>query len=750
MALQAGDTFGRYELVSWLGRGGMAETWRAQLVGDAGVTKPVLIKKVLPEYANDEAFISMFISEARISATLSHGNVAQVFDFGRVDGEYFLAMEFVDGQPLHRILKRAMREGMPALPFPVAVFIAMEMCRGLHYAHTRTDGSGTPLGIVHRDISPDNVLVSYEGQVKIVDFGIAKAQLLRGFKTAPGVVKGKYLFFSPEQARGEDVDARTDVWATGVVLYELLCGRLPVEGPPHVVMTRVAHGEVPPPGELRPDLPAALNAIVLKALHPERSQRFESSHAFGEALAEFLYAHHPRFSSLSLAHLLRVMFRDDLTQQGRDLSIPNAFLDEMRSWREPGAALARKPTPSHVRGNTRRSPRAEPGPEADPPDALAPPGSRKLAVGLSTALLTVGAGCFWLLTSTSPPPATHGGGRPMERPPGALQAPPMETWDEAGIAKARWTVTQLQKEQHLEEALQLATRCFNALPQNPDCHWMLASTHALRQNTALAAFHYRAVLSLVPPEDSRRASVTAELRALEGDTSPPVEAASQPSEPSLDELRSRIQELTVQGDLPAALTLAHQCGTRFPREAECQLLLGALYARANDTRTSVNHYQRFLEFAPATHPSRKKVVKILDEADALSSATGRIAQPETFADMMEAGRTAFSNERYPEAATAYRNALAMRPGSADTKLELGLTLIKLQKATPSERKQAVRLLEDVTRQNPSNRRAWVGLETAYTLIGEPAKAKRANDRAQLFIRRNYSSPQKARELLRDF
>ena len=318
MGLQAGDTFGRYELVSWLGRGGMAETWRAQLMGAAGVTKSVLIKKVLPEYADDEAFISMFISEARISATLSHGNVAQVFDFGRVDGEYFLAMEFVDGQPLHRVLKRAMKSGMATLPTPVAVFITMEMCRGLHYAHTRTDGSGAPLGIVHRDISPDNVLIGYEGQVKIVDFGIAKAKLLRGFKTAPGVVKGKYLFFSPEQARGEEVDARTDVWATGVVLYELLCGRLPVDGAPQVVMSRVARGEVPALNLLRPDLPKELNDIVMKALTPDRDQRFESSHAFGEALAGFLYSNYPRFSSLSVAHLLRVLFRKDLVQSGRD------------------------------------------------------------------------------------------------------------------------------------------------------------------------------------------------------------------------------------------------------------------------------------------------------------------------------------------------------------------------------------------------------------------------------------------------
>ncbi|WP_208721647.1 serine/threonine protein kinase, partial [Corallococcus aberystwythensis] len=405
MALQEGDVFGRYELVSWLGRGGMAETWRAQLVGDAGVTKPVLIKKVLPEFANDEAFTSMFISEARISATLSHGNVAQVFDFGRVDSEYFLAMEFVDGQPLHRVLKRAVRSELGGLPIPVAVFVAMEMCRGLHYAHTRTDSSGRALGIVHRDISPDNVLIGYEGQVKIVDFGIAKAQLLRGFKTAPGVVKGKYLYFSPEQARGEEVDARTDVWATGVVLYELLCGKLPVEGPPQVVMMRVASGEVPSPSVLRPDLPEALSRIVRKALHPERDQRFESSHAFAEALAGFLYSNPPGVSSLSVAHLLRMLFRDDLLAQGRELPVPASFQEELRSWSEDAPAPERPSPPPRARLNTGRLPPPESRiEEVEAPAALAPPSSRKWALGLSTTGLAIGASCFWLLTSTPPPP----------------------------------------------------------------------------------------------------------------------------------------------------------------------------------------------------------------------------------------------------------------------------------------------------------------------------------------------------------
>ncbi|WP_407667402.1 serine/threonine-protein kinase [Myxococcus dinghuensis] len=323
----------------------MAETWRAQLKGAAGVTKPVLIKKVLPEYANDEAFTSMFISEARISATLSHGSIAQVFDFGEVDGEYFLAMEFVDGQPLHRVMKRVLRSGFTSLPVPIATYIALEMCRGLHYAHTRVDESGQPLGIVHRDISPDNVLLSYEGQVKIVDFGIAKARSLRSFDTAPGVVKGKYLFFSPEQARGEEVDARTDVWAAAVVLFEMVCGRLPLEGPEYVVMHKL-HSRAPMPRarDLKPDLPTKLDAILQKALAVDKKDRFESAHAFGDALAGFLFKAAPRFSSMSVAHLLNELFREDLRALGKETKVPNSFVEELSVWR----ATANLPKPTDI------------------------------------------------------------------------------------------------------------------------------------------------------------------------------------------------------------------------------------------------------------------------------------------------------------------------------------------------------------------------------------------------------------------
>ncbi|WP_309243018.1 serine/threonine-protein kinase [Hyalangium versicolor] len=333
MSLEMGEQFGRYALVSQLNRGGMAETWRAQLMAEAGVTKPVLIKKVLPEFATDEAFIAMFISEARISATLSHGNIAQVYDFGRVGGDYFLAMEYVDGQPLHRITKRARRSGYSTLPIPIATFIALEMCRGLHYAHTRQDASGQPLGIVHRDISPDNVLVSYEGQVKIVDFGIAKARQLRGFDTEPGIVKGKYLYFSPEQARGEQVDARTDVWATGIVLYDMLCGRMPVTDAPYVAVPKLTQGEFPRPAVLNPALPPELDAIVMRALAVNRDERYESSNAFGDALAEFLYSTTPRFSAMSLSHFIQELFREDLISTGHQVQVPPSFQEQMAQWR---------------------------------------------------------------------------------------------------------------------------------------------------------------------------------------------------------------------------------------------------------------------------------------------------------------------------------------------------------------------------------------------------------------------------------
>ncbi|HZH17747.1 MAG TPA: serine/threonine-protein kinase, partial [Archangium sp.] len=212
----------------------MAITYRARMKGAAGVTKPVVIKQILPHFADEPDFVEMFVSEARVAAGLTHGNIAQVFDFGEIDGQYFLAMEFVHGQTLSKLLRRAQKAGLPGLPMPLALFVATQICDGLDYAHRHIGEDGRPMGLVHRDVSPDNVLISYEGQVKVIDFGIAKATSVVEARTSPGTLKGKYPYFSTEQAQGaQDLDARSDIFAVGVVLYEMLCGRRPYEGEMH-------------------------------------------------------------------------------------------------------------------------------------------------------------------------------------------------------------------------------------------------------------------------------------------------------------------------------------------------------------------------------------------------------------------------------------------------------------------------------------------------------------------------------------
>ncbi|WP_253987232.1 protein kinase domain-containing protein [Pyxidicoccus xibeiensis] len=324
--------FGKYKLLERIATGGMAEIYRARMTAAAGVTKPVVIKKILPRYAGNGAFVSMFVNEARIAAGLSHGNIAQVFDFGEVDGQYFIAMEFVDGHPLSRVLRRAREKGLYTVPQPLAVLIAVEVLEGLAYAHTRLDERGRPLHIVHRDVSPQNVLLGYEGQVKLVDFGIAKARLAGRDETDDGEMRGKFSYFAPEQARGRELDARTDVFAAGVILYEMLCGRLPFEGKLEDVLRKLAQGDFPRPRDLNPDLPAALERILLTALAVERDQRYTTAEAFAEALTRHLHTAAPDVSPRARAHFMGYLFEAELVGDGRPVLLPREFLTQLARW----------------------------------------------------------------------------------------------------------------------------------------------------------------------------------------------------------------------------------------------------------------------------------------------------------------------------------------------------------------------------------------------------------------------------------
>src|SRR3954468_14250601 len=307
-------SLGRFQIIGRLATGGMAEVYLALSGELPGYRTLLVVKRILPHLASNRQFIGMFLDEARLAALLDHPNVVRIIEVGHDGEEYFLAMELVQGKPLSAVLRKATRERRPPSP-ALAAYVIAQAASGLGYAHALTDGDGRPLGVVHRDVSPQNVLISFEGAVKMIDFGVARA-FGRVAHTSPGGLKGKIDYMSPEQASAEEVDHRADVFALGVVLWEALTGRRLFRRETELATMRaIVDDPIPHPSDLGP-VPPELDAIAMRALRKRRDGRFQSAQEMAMALEQYAFSQ-PGFSPSTLANYMKGLFASESLQWRR-------------------------------------------------------------------------------------------------------------------------------------------------------------------------------------------------------------------------------------------------------------------------------------------------------------------------------------------------------------------------------------------------------------------------------------------------
>jgi len=307
------DAASKYLLLDRIAVGGMAEVYRAKSLGIEGFEKIVAIKRILPALAQDAEFVQMFVEEAKIAGQLRHANIGRILELGKIEGTHFIAMEYVFGKDLLEIRRRLAAEGR-RMPPVAAAWVMAQVLAALDYAHRQRDASGQPLGLIHRDVSPMNVLVSYDGQVKLIDFGIAKAAS-RATQTVAGVIKGKLGYMSPEQVRGQELDHRSDLFAASTCLHEALTGKpLFSAGTDIDTMERVRNAVAQPPSAAAPDVPAALDAIVMQGLSRDPNERYATAGDMQEALMMFIGSQGP-YSAASLREWMREEFGDESKAQ---------------------------------------------------------------------------------------------------------------------------------------------------------------------------------------------------------------------------------------------------------------------------------------------------------------------------------------------------------------------------------------------------------------------------------------------------
>ncbi|MFT3768879.1 MAG: protein kinase [Minicystis sp.] len=437
----AGGAMGKYQLIAELGHGGMAQVFLARASGPAGFNKLVVIKQIRPQFAEDPDFLTMFLDEARLAARLNHPNVVQTNEVGADDGRYFICMEYLEGQPLNRVLTRlgngSKAEGDGKLTLQMQLLILADTLAGLHHAHELCDFDGTPLAVVHRDMSPHNVFVTYAGQVKIVDFGIAKA-LSSSSETRTGVLKGKIGYMAPEQAMGEKVDRRADIFSCGMILWEMLTGRRMFKGVPDVAaLQRIVSGDIPSPRTVVPEVPARLEEITMKALAQNREQRYATAadmaadleaaiadlggrgslRDVGRMIDKTFEADRTKIKQLVEAHHAGARTLDEATSDGRPSGIgtgsgrrprlpviespPTETLSTRREVPETSAATVAEP--STGTGVNRPSPSSL---TANTAEVGAPPPNRGRVAIMAAGAIAVGAAlaAAFFLTQGSPQP----------------------------------------------------------------------------------------------------------------------------------------------------------------------------------------------------------------------------------------------------------------------------------------------------------------------------------------------------------
>lgn len=301
------DRIGPYQVVERISAGGMAEVYRAKQTGADNFERPVAIKRILPHIARDPNFIAMFQAEAKLAVQLQHGNICQIYQLGRHEDSFYIALEYVDGRDVGAILDLHQKQNRP-IPLPQACYIIRRVCEGLDYAHNKKSSQGEPLNIIHRDISPPNLLISYEGEIKLIDFGLAKA-VGSSVQTQAGIIKGKLAYMSPEQVRGAPIDHRSDVFAVGIVFFELLTARRLFRRDSDLeTFDAVRQCRVPRPSEINPSIPKALEDILLTSLARDVDKRYQSAGAMNEAIQEFVLSSRNTFRGDQLGEWMRRLF----------------------------------------------------------------------------------------------------------------------------------------------------------------------------------------------------------------------------------------------------------------------------------------------------------------------------------------------------------------------------------------------------------------------------------------------------------